>query len=296
MRSMTGFGRAEGLIGNVHYSVEIKSVNHRYLDVRFRAPSSLSLFEIPLTEVLRQYAERGSFEVSVKPKAASNQSVIMGGTHFVVDELAVKSLFEAVGWLNKKYKTPAVPSLEMLAQTNRVFIPMEESVDAASALDELKALVETALKDLQKMREREGSQLKNILSEGAETLLATADELTRLAPEQPKRIQEKLTQRIAQLKLSGSADPQRLEWEIAFFAERSDITEEIDRIRTHAKEFLKLLTGGKAIGRKLDFLTQELHREVNTVGSKATMLEITRLVVSAKTAIEKLREQVQNVE
>lgn len=296
MRSMTGFGRAEGAVGTGHYSVEVKSVNHRYLDVRFRAPSALSLFEIPLTEVLRGFFERGSFELIIKPKAATGQAVVAGGTRFVIDEAAMKSLMEGVNWLHQKYQTDPIPSLEMLSGTNRIFIPVEDTSDTSTTYQQLKGLVETALRDLEKMRVAEGIRLKKILHEGADVLLKTADQLAGLAPDHPARIKEKLNQRISQWKLSGPADSQRLEWEVAFFAERADITEEIDRLRTHAKEFIALLGNDRSVGRKLDFLTQELHREVNTIGSKATLLEITKLSVEAKTAIEKLREQVQNVE
>jgi len=296
MKSMTGFGRAEGILGTIHYSVEVKSVNHRYLDVRFRLPASLSQFELPLTETVRGFCERGSLEVSVKPKVAASQSVLPGTTRFIVDELAVKSLFEGVNWLHQKYQTDPIPSLEMLVQTNRVFIPVEDSADSSTLLPQIQTLMGTALKDLQKMRETEGLRLKQILKEGAEGLLRLSDQVAKLAPEQPVRIKEKLLQRIEQFKLGSQADPQRLEWEVAFYADRSDITEEIDRLRTHAQEFLTLIENPKCVGRKLDFLAQELHREANTLGSKATQVELTKLCVEAKTQIEKLREQVQNVE
>lgn len=293
---MTGFGRAEGILGNIHYSVEMKSVNHRYLDVRFRLPPSFNQFELPLTEAVRGFCERGSLEISIKPKVAASQAVLAGSTRFVVDELAVKSLMEAVGWLHQKYQTNPIPSLEMLAQTNRVFLPVEDAADSTTLLPQIQKLLETALKDLQKMRETEGVRLKQILKDGAQCLLKLSDEVAKLAPEQPARIKEKLTQRIEQFKLGAHADPQRLEWEVAFYADRSDITEEIDRLRTHTQEFLTLLESPKSVGRKLDFLAQELHREANTLGSKATQVDLTRLCVEAKTQIEKLREQVQNVE
>lgn len=296
MKSMTGFGRAEGMVGNIHFSVEVKSVNHRYLDVRFRLPGSFSQLEIALTDVLRGYCERGSVEVTLKPKLAGTQAVMAGSTRFVVDELAIKSFMEGVNWLHQKYQTDPIPSLEVLTATNRIFLPVEDALDGSTLLPQIQALLETALKELQKMRQTEGQRLKQILKEGADALLRLAGDLSKLAPEQPQRIKEKLTQRIEQFKLGAQADPQRLEWEVAFYADRSDITEEIDRLRTHAQEFLKLLESPKSVGRKLDFLAQELHREANTLGSKATQVELTRLCVETKTQIEKLREQVQNVE
>ncbi len=207
-----------------------------------------------------------------------------------------KSLIEGCDWLHHKYKTEKIPPLQVLAMTGKVFLPVEDGEAQASLLPELKTLVESALDDLKNMRELEGARLKTLLEEGVAELTKHAGLLTALAPEHPKKIREKLTQRISQWGTPPQAESQRLEWEIAFYADRADITEEIDRLKSHAKEFANLLQGNKGVGRKLDFLTQELHREVNTMGSKATLIEITRLTVEAKTLVEKLREQVQNVE
>ncbi len=296
MNSMTGFGKAEGRIGNVHFSVEVKSVNHRFLDARFRLPNSFNQLELSLTDTLRTYCERGSVEVNIKPKATGAQAILPGTTRFMVDELAIKSLMDGVTWLHQKYQTNPIPSLEMLVSTNRIFLPVEEAPDSSTLLPQIQALLEVALKELQKMRQTEGIRLKQILHEGGQALLRLCDELTKLAPEQPQKIREKLTQRIEHYKLGAQADPQRLEWEVAYYADRAEISEEIDRLRTHCQEFLTLLASPKPVGRKLDFLTQELHREANTLGSKASQIELTRIAVEAKTQIEKLREQVQNVE
>jgi uncharacterized protein (TIGR00255 family) len=214
----------------------------------------------------------------------------------VIDEGAAKSLIEACDWLHYKYRTPQITPLEVLAMTNRIFLPVEETADSSALLEGLKDIFERALADLKKTREAEGARLKSILNEGLAELNRLVVQLAKLAPEHPKKIQEKLLQRITQWKMTTPLDAQRLEWEVAFFADRADITEEIDRLRSHAKEFASLLEGDKPVGRKLDFLTQELHREVNTVGSKTSMIEITRLTLEAKSAVEKLREQVQNVE
>jgi uncharacterized protein (TIGR00255 family) len=156
-------------------------------------------------------------------------------------------------------------------------------------------LFENALKALAAMREAEGKKLKTILKDGITSLAAVVERLSELAGQQPKKIEEKIKARIAQWNLT-SMDNQRLEMEIALYADRADITEEIDRLRTHAKAFLKQLDSPQGIGRRLDFLTQEILREVNTLGAKATLIEMTQLTVEAKTAVEKLREQVQNVE
>jgi uncharacterized protein (TIGR00255 family) len=293
---MTGFGRSEGQIGTSFFTVEIKSVNHRYLDTRFRLPVALGLYEIPLAERLRGGFERGSFEINVRQKLISAGATVPSGTRFVVDEMAARSLFDGCEWLGKKFGIESVPTLELFALANRVFLPVEEVQDTEGLLEAVKQIFDKALADLKKMRESEGRHLKLILQEGVKRLLEIVKELEVLAPEQPKKIQERLKTRIAQWNLATSVDAQRIELEVALYAERSDITEELDRLRTHANEFLALLDRPKGVGRKLDFLTQELHREINTVSSKASLVELTQAAVEAKTLIEKLREQVQNVE
>jgi uncharacterized protein (TIGR00255 family) len=292
---MTGFGRSEGQVGNSRFTVEIKSVNHRYLDLRFRLPVPLAMFELRLAEALRQHFERGSFEIVARQKLSADTAAGQGGTKFVVDQVALESLLEACELIHKKYKIEKLPNLETLALTNRIFVPVEESGDQEKTFEDLKSLFDRAVTDLIEMRGFEGKRLETILEEGIGALGQCGDKIRLTAPEQGPKVLEKLKQKIAQWKL-GEVDSQRLEWELAFYAERADITEELDRLKAHTEEFGKLLHSKKAIGRKLDFLTQEMHREVNTMGSKASLLSITQLTVEAKTTIEKLREQVQNVE
>jgi uncharacterized protein (TIGR00255 family) len=296
MNSMTGFGRAEGVVGSYQFSVEAKSVNHRYLDVRYRLPPIFSLYEIALGELVRSRFERGSFELGIKQKLTGSGNVVSGGSRFLVDEAAARSLIEGCAALHQKFKTEKSPTLEMMALTNRIFIPVEEGGDTEALFQGVRGLVERALGDLGEMRRKEGARLKEVLAGGVRELQALCETAATLAPEHPKKIAEKLSTRIAGWNLATPPDAQRLEWEIAFFADRADITEEINRLRIHASEFARLLEEKKPVGRRLDFLTQELHREVNTMGSKSGLIEITRLTLEAKTLIEKLREQVQNVE
>jgi uncharacterized protein (TIGR00255 family) len=291
---MTGFGRCEGTVGPQHFTIELKSVNHRYLETRFRLPPFFAPYELPLSEMLRAKFERGAFEINVRQKLGHDRGGV-SSTRFVIDELAAQSLVDACQILHKKYKTEKVPSLEVLAFTNKVFVPVDDSGDAEGTFSELKSLFQKGLSEIQEMREREGERLKAILSAAIEELTQTTLRLRALAPEQGPKILEKLKTRISQWKL-GEVDSQRLEWELAFYAERSDITEELDRLKAHTEEFAKLLQSPKSVGRRLDFLTQEMHREVNTMGAKASLLAITQSTVEAKTLIEKLREQVQNVE
>ncbi len=292
---MTGFGRAEGKVGSSHFTIEVKSVNHRYLETRFRLPASLSSCESQCSEILRAKFERGAFEINIKHRFAPTGGTLTAGTRFVVDEMAARTLLEGADWICKELKLSEKPSLEFLASTNRVFVAVEENENAESLWAGVKPVYEQALSELSKMRDTEGGKLKKILKDGVDSLSQIVKRVVELAPEQPKRIQEKLKARVAQWAIAP-ADPQRLEMEIAFLAERADVTEELDRLKTHCAAFLTQLDASQSVGRKLDFLTQELHREVNTLGSKAALIEITQLTVEGKTAVEKLREQVQNVE
>jgi uncharacterized protein (TIGR00255 family) len=295
MQSMTGFGRAEGSVGASQFTVEVKSVNHRYLDARFRLPNSLSLFEPVLGERLRGMFERGSFEITIRHKVTPAGNTMASGTRFVVDKTALESLIQSLKWVEDNYDLNLKLSPELLAQTGRIFVPIDEPETPESLLSGVKPIFEQALTQMAVMRDTEGKKLKSILKDGINSLSQTVEKLASLAPEQPKRIEERLKARVAQWNLT-SVDPHRLEMEVALYAERADITEELDRLKTHANAFLKHLDSPRGVGRRLDFLTQEILREVNTLGAKATLIEMTQLTVEAKTAVEKLREQVQNVE
>lgn len=296
MRSMTGFGRAEGRVGSSQYTVEIKSVNHRFLDIRFRLPPSLTLFESAFSEKLRGHFERGSFDITIKHRLAPLGGVIATGMKFAVDESALASFLDSVESLKTKKNIKVEVSVDSLVSAGRIIIPLEEAENAESLVDPIKAIFDQAAAQMKEMREKEGLKTKEILKQGINELLGFVKKLEKLAPEQPKRIQEKLKSRIQQWSLPGQVDPQRLEMEVAFYSEKADVSEELTRLTAHAKSFLDLMETKQGVGRRLDFLTQELNREVNTLSSKASILEMTQLAVEIKTAIEKLREQVQNVE
>lgn len=296
MQSMTGFGKGDATLGTQTISIEIKSVNHRYLDTRFRLPFTLSFLELSLLEILKSHFERGSFEINIKQKSLSSTENGHKNLGFGIDEEAAKSLIEAVEKLHLKFGTPKNPSLEFLLQSGRVFIPQENPENLPELTAGVKKTFERVLKDLKMMREQEGMKLKTILLQGVSDLVKATSQLSQLAPRQPEKIKERLESRLAKWELSTPMDPHRLEWEIALAAEKADITEEIDRLKTHAEAFTGILNQAGPVGRKLDFLTQELHREVNTTASKSADIEITQVAVGLKTQIEKLREQVQNVE
>ncbi|MCB0405329.1 MAG: YicC family protein [Bdellovibrionales bacterium] len=295
MNSMTGFGRAEAQIGSSQVTVEIKSVNHRFLDTRFRMPPFLSPYELRLTETLRSRFERGAFEISIRHKPIASGAGSVMSTRFVVDQEAAKSFKLALDWLQKEFKTEP-PSLDLFANSHRIVVAVEETEDLEEAFVAVEKVFQQALDGVAEMRASEGKKLSEILLGGLRTLSGIISELEKVAPLQPKQIADKLTKRLERWQLNTQIDSSRLEQEIALYAEKSDFTEELDRLRTHEKAFGALIAEPGSLGRRLDFLTQEFHREFNTLSSKAAAVEITRLALTGKSEIEKLRQQVQNVE
>lgn len=295
MNSMTGFGRAEGSVGGFSVVIEIKSVNHRYLDARFRLPPLFQSFEVSLLESLKTLFERGSFDISIRYKSVACDN-LTSQNRFAVDKLALESFLESVQWVKKKYKLKDEPILQPMVMTGKVFIVQDEVTDAPALWGPLKKVFDAALKDVEEMRKREGEKLRKCLKEELAQISASHQRLSPLAKDQPQSIQAKLMEQLKKWELSSRVDRERLEWEVAFFAERADITEEIARLSAHLEELGHLIEQKKSVGRKLDFLTQELHREANTIASKAQSLKLTQTVVEMKTHIEKLREQIQNVE
>ncbi len=292
---MTGFGRAEGVISNIQFTVEVKSLNHRFLDIRFRMPSNLSILELPLSERIRSQFDRGSFEVAIKFRPLTSTSVLCPA-RFVVDETALNSLLDGCDLLSKKLKGATTPSLEAILFSQRVLIPIEENLDTSTWLVPLAGILDKALSELKRMRAVEGKAIQLSLEETLSEIEKTLVEISENAKNQAQTIEEKLHARIKQWKLEGTLEASRLEWEVAFYADRSDITEELARLRAHLIEFVKIIQSLNPVGRKLDFMTQELHREVNTLASKTILPSVTQLAINIKTNIEKLREQVQNVE
>lgn len=295
MNSMTGFGRAEGLIGAYLTSFEIKSVNHRFLDCRFRLPSSLTHLEMQFNEFLKSHFERGSFEIVVKQRLNSTQN-LNSSTKFVVDENAAKSLYNGFDWIKREFKLDAPVPLESFLQSGKVFLAVDEGSETSTPWEVVKPVFEKAVDQLKQMRKSEGEKLKGVFLSSLKEIEQNQKKLVGFADVQTKGIKEKLMQRLSSWNLKESIDATRLEWEVALLAEKSDITEELDRLSMHVQEFNATLQSPKSIGRKLDFLTQELHREVNTMSSKASLIEITKMAVELKGIVEKLREQVQNVE
>ncbi|MBQ9263872.1 MAG: YicC family protein [Clostridia bacterium] len=294
MRSMTGYGRTQQSADGREMTVEIKTVNHRFLDVSSRLPRALSFAEDALRKQIGAALKRGHVDVNV---TYVNQR--QDAREVRVDEGMALQYREALLAVRRITRHEGITISEadaswIAAQPDVLQVTVrEEDRDAVSAL--LSDTVALALQDVLAMREKEGKALQEDLTFHLNEVDRIREEIARLAPEVPKIYQEKLQNRLKELNVT-EIDPQRLAQEVALMADRCAIDEELSRLESHIGQMRAALREEEEVGRRLDFLTQELNREVNTIGSKASDARITKLVVSAKSEIEKLREQVQNVE
>lgn len=290
MRSMTGYGRGQSAKAGTGVTAEVRTVNHRFLDVSVRLPKSVTSLEIPLRKRLGERFSRGRIEFSLSLDAAGARTTLVSANLPLAREYAqaARQIADAAGIKG----TLKLSTLMMLPEVLSV-VPLEMEADLLleAAMEALEAACDAADSD----RQREGEQLKLFFEEHLSLLEAAADELETAAPQQPLQAQEKLLKRLSTLP-DVQADPQRLAQEIALFSDRCDISEEISRLKAHCLQIRELLRSQTPVGRELDFLAQELNREGNTICSKSASLQVTRLGLVCKGEAEKIREQIQNVE
>ena len=292
MRSMTGFGQASWQSGGKRLSVEVRSVNQRFLDVKLSLPRECQAWEAELRELVSGVAERGKVDVTIFRAGTA-------GDDFTVE--ANEALARAIlaGWqgLQRQLKLAGSIDIGMLMGRSADLVRVvERRADASADLPQVKRLLTTALKDFNRTRDREGKLLQADMQSRMKRLhaihVALQKRTAALVPELAKR----LSDRVAALLGKGTVNEERLVQEAALLAERSDVTEELVRLDSHLDRLAELLRQKGSVGKAIDFLIQEIHREVNTIASKSADLEVTNLTLEAKGEIEKLREQVQNVE
>ena len=289
--SMTGFGRANVLEDGRELAVELKSVNHRYLDLSFRMPRHVSFLEDEIRRILTERLTRGHVDVFVTYRNTREDARTA-----VFDGALLKAYLEAADRCAEQYglrNDLAVSSALRLPDVIDV-VEAEEDRDAVSAL--LRAALDRACDELIGMRRLEGERLCRDLLSRLETVLSLRERIAERAPLVVLDYRDKLRERIAALLDSAEVDEARLASEVAFFADKANIDEELVRLQSHVSAARELLENGSAVGRKMDFIVQEMNREFNTIGSKANDKDITALVIEGKAEIEKIREQVQNLE
>jgi uncharacterized protein (TIGR00255 family) len=292
MRSMTGYGQASWQSDGKRLSVEVRSVNQRFLDVKLSLPRECQAWEAELRELVSGLAERGKVDVTIFRAGSAADDVSVE---------ANESLARAVlaGWqgLQRKLKLPGAIDIGLLmARGTDLVRVVERRADTSADLPQVKRLLGVALKDYNRSRDREGKLLLADMQSRLKHLRAIYAALQKrtgaLVPELAKR----LADRVAQVLGKGTVNEERLVQEAALLAERCDVTEELVRLDSHLSRLGELLRQKGSVGKAIDFLIQEIHREVNTIASKSADLEVTNLTLEAKGEIEKLREQVQNVE
>jgi uncharacterized protein (TIGR00255 family) len=290
MRSMTGFGLGEVPLGAGKLAVEIRGVNHRFLDVRVRVPRELGDLAGFVEQVAREKLTRGRYEVALRV-----DGVALGAP--VLDRDRARAAFRALTELRDELAPGTEVPLALLGSIPDLFV---SSVDREieRLREATRGAFEAAVKALDVMRAHEGNALGEELMKRLTSVRRLAREVERRAPDVVDAHRKRLRERADRLRASTEIDvePGRLEQEIAMFAERSDICEELTRLESHCAQFSALLASEDAVGRRLDFLLQEMAREANTVGAKSPDAQISHAVVEVKADIERMREQVQNVE
>ncbi len=290
IRSMTGFGRGEAAIGEYSASAEIRSVNSRYLEVNVKLPQNLSTREIDVREMIRQQIGRGKLSVMVSLSSSSEEDDV------AIDSESVKRVIRLLKSLKKTARISTPIKLEHILSFKDVF--KGGSVESLNGDDweAAKNAVNAALKQLQEARIAEGRSLKKDLSKRIDILNLELNGMEKLSHLHIEEEESKLKQKVDEILNGKEIDPARIELEIVLLADKLDITEEVVRFRTHNNFFTQLLDGEESNGRRLNFLLQEMNREANTMGSKVFDAEMSHLVVEIKEELEKIREQVQNLE
>lgn len=287
IRSMTAFAGNEAEIGDLTISCELRSVNHRYCDISLRLPDRLRFVEADLRSAIAAKINRGKVECSLSYKKQAKN-----GQNFIINTEAVTTLLAAAASIEQQMLGPlSFSALDVLAFPG---IQQEPDIDKEQLNLGIATLVDQSLAQLLKAREREGAQLKLLIEERCTKMLSFAALAGKRMPEVLLLIRHKLKDRITEL--IAQPDFDRLEQELVLLAQKLDVTEELDRLETHVNEVLRVLKQKDPVGRRLDFLMQELNREANTLGSKSADKEMTQIAIELKVLIEQMREQVQNIE
>jgi uncharacterized protein (TIGR00255 family) len=288
--SMTGYGKGCAAAGEISIQVEIKTLNHRFCDVTVKSPRNLAWLENDIRKRTGEGLQRGKADVLITMEyAAGGESLPCWNR-----ELA-RRYMEVFAEMQQEFGLQGEVPLALLAGQKDILTMSTPDVDPQEMAAGVMQALEAALEAVRKMRRVEGEALQSDLHQRLATLRATLDLIEQRAPVIPQEWQRKLVERLQRLDAELSYDPQRTAQEMALFADRCDISEEILRLKSHFSQFDGFLAQEEAVGRQLDFLVQEMGREINTIGSKGNDADISRWVVAAKGELEKIREQVQNV-
>ncbi len=291
IRSMTGYGRANRTIGGRNISVEIKTVNHRYFEFSSRVSRGYSFLEEKLKAYLSERIARGKVDVylTVVPIEDTDAEVI-------VNHSIAAGYINALKELAGTYMLGGSISAVDLARFSDIFTLHKEPEDEERVWADVRLVLDEAVDNLLAMRVKEGAKLRADIEERAERILALVSKIEVRAPELEKEYFERLKARLTEFLENSGVDEQRIIMEAAIYADRTATNEETVRLKSHIEQLLSMLADDGAVGRKIDFIIQEMNREANTIGSKIQDIEVTRYVVEIKSELEKIREQIQNIE
>lgn len=294
IKSMTGYGKSSYMDDKLNIEVEIKSVNSRFLDINTRMPYQLNFMEDKINKLIRKYIKRGRIDLFIKSKTKS-----LGNTNITIDEVQARKMYEALNSLKNTFNLEGeyrdIRISDILRNEDVLKFEAEE-LDDEYLSSVILNTIEEVLVQLVKMRKSEGLNLKNDLSNNIDVLKENRENICNQVKNLKEEIRNKLFTNIQEILDQNIINEDRLANEIVFYADRQDINEELSRLNSHFIQFEESLETNEAIGKKLDFISQEMLREVNTIGSKTSNINVTNHVIEMKTTIEKIKEQVQNIE
>ena len=291
IKSMTGYGSAKGQAGDLQISVEVKSVNNRYLDASVRMPRSFLFAEDAVKSAIGRHISRGKVDMFINVDSSAADDV-----NVKVNEALLKGYIDAIGLISEKYGLENDLTAVSAGRFPDILSVEKKDLDAEEISAGLVAVAEQALRDFDAMREREGEKLRADVLSKLETISSLVSTVEKESPRTVEAYQNRLREKISEVLSSAGVDENRILAEAAIYADRVAVDEETVRLRSHMSQLRSMLAGGSPIGRKIDFLIQEFNREANTIGSKCQNSDIAHVVVELKSEIEKIREQIQNIE
>lgn len=291
VRSMTGFGRAQDVLDGMSIIVEIKGVNHRYFEFGSRTPRVYGFLDEKLKGLVQSLVSRGKIECGVMIEELETDNCVVSVNHSLA-----AGYVAALKELTERYDLKGDLNVATVSRYSDIFTVHRQDGDEEKIWQAVGAVAKRALESFVAMREREGEKLKKDLLSRCELILELVGFVEQRSPQTVREYNEKLVARMQELLGDARVDEQRLLTEAAIFADKVAVAEETVRLRSHISQLHELLDAEQAMGRKLDFLIQEMNREANTIGSKAQDVDIARTVINIKAEIEKIREQAQNIE
>ncbi len=291
IRSMTGFGRAQEHVGGMDVTIEIKAVNHRYFECATRLPRAYGFLDEKIKSFLQTKIARGKVDVSVYIDLTD-----VPGTEVVVNKTLAEAYLKAAAELENAFGLKNDMTVRSLAQFSDVLTVRRAAEDEEAVWAAVRDVTEKAVTRFVEMREREGAKMREDILSRRDTLLSAVAFIEERSPQLVREHMDKLEGRMRDLLAGTAVDESRLLTEAGLIADKLAVAEETVRLRSHMDQLEQLVNAAEPVGRKLDFLVQEINREVNTTGSKIQDLQVTRVVVDMKSEIEKIREQIQNIE